>query len=187
MLDATELESETRKIAWGHRTCDTFSRLTKATSCSVVNSIASNPGPYHFGSARSRTTILFASRDERKKWEEYSHERHVTESKWRRGWLVRCMCDQCNHDEKPVPFVTLNIRIFLVPFCAGSCLFFRYFTWSLVSFLFSRVETNCSFVISNSSSSNERIFEYFRILDRKVVAKPMFEIPIGQEVKYNIP
>ena len=33
-----------------------------------------------------------------------------------------------------------------------------------------RVETNCSLVISNSSSSNERIFEYFRILDRKVVA-----------------
>ena len=28
----------------------------------------------------------------------------------------------------------------------------------------SRVETNCSLVISNSSSSNERIFEYFRIL-----------------------
>ena len=57
----------------------------------------------------------------------------------------------------------------------------------LLLLLLFRVETNCSFVISNSSSSNERIFEYFRILDRKAVANPMFEIPIGQEVKYNIP
>ena len=52
-----------------------------------------------------------------------------------------------------------------------------------------RVETSCSFVISNSSSSNEQIFEYFGILaiDRKVVANPIFKIPIGQEVQYNIP
>ena len=51
----------------------------------------------------------------------------------------------------------------------------------------SRVETNCSLVISNSSSSNKRMFEYFRIPDRKVVANPIFKILIGQEVKYNIP
>ena len=50
-----------------------------------------------------------------------------------------------------------------------------------------RVETICLLVISNSSSSNERIFEYFRILDRKVVANPIFKIPTGQEVKYTIP
>ena len=30
-----------------------------------------------------------------------------------------------------------------------------------------RVETNCSLVISNTSILNERIFEYFRILDMK--------------------
>ena len=53
--------------------------------------------------------------------------------------------------------------------------------------LYARVETNCSFVISNSSSSNERIFEYFRIPDRKVVANPIFKIPIGQEVSTTYP
>ena len=43
----------------------------------------------------------------------------------------------------------------------------------LIRLPITRVETNCSLVISNSSSSNERIFEYFRILNRKDVAYPM--------------
>ena len=33
--------------------------------------------------------------DEREKREEYSREWNVTESKWRRGWLMRCTGDQC--------------------------------------------------------------------------------------------
>ena len=62
---------------------------------------------------------------------------------------------------------------------SNSFTFFVHFLNICLFYVFSRVETNCSFVISNSSSSNEGIFEYFRIPDRKVVANPIFKIPIG--------
>ena len=66
-------------------------------------------------------------------------------------------------------------------------LYYAVLTEDASMLLLSRVETNCSLVMSNRSSSNEQIFEYFRIPDREVVANPIVKIPTGQEVKYNIP